>query len=126
MPITSQWGNPQRTFVSTTFTGEWRWAELHNHEQGALSSLLSSEVPLLMDMRRGVWIKPESLDDEVSRSAGFHQRSGVRLVVILLADVATGRLLVQHYRRQNGVCEYIHAMKADEADRLIEHFLSSA
>lgn len=128
MAINAQWGNENQEYIIVTFRNEWTWNELHALESGDLSAMLqqSPSVPLLMDMRLGVWIRPPDLQREIMRSGQVHSQFGVSMVVFTLMDVAIGTLLVQMHSRYAGTnSDYVHAQDMNEALALIDAGLAT-
>lgn len=119
MAIQSDWGDTHQSYVVTSFRHEWTWAELHDHEKNDAIRLLERAPrpnALIMDLRNSVWVKPDNLVDEISRSAALHQHFQTEVVIFVLADIAIGTLLTQLYSRHGwSGCQYVHMTSMDQA-----------
>jgi len=124
MAITSQWGDDTHSCIIVSCVSEWSWDELHNHEQTTLANMLataSQAVKLLLDLKHGVWIKPDSLQDEVAQSGHFHSAYGIAAVAFIIGDAAIGTLLL-HLHQKHGAnnCAYHHANSIERARALLK------
>lgn len=119
MSITSKWGDEVQRCIIVSCLNEWSWSELHDHEQTALANMItnaSQPVNLLIDLKHGVWIKPDSLQAEVEISGRFHRDFGIAAVVFVIGDAAIGTLLLHlHQKHGSSSCRYYYAQNVERA-----------
>lgn len=124
MPIKSHWGDETHTCIIVSCVSEWSWDELHAHEQTTLVNMLTSAsqaVNLLLDLKHGVWVKPDSLQAEVEESGRFHSAYGIPAVVFIVGDAAIGTLLLHLYQRHGSSNSgYYHAQSIERARAILK------
>lgn len=119
MPISSTWGDDRHRSIIVSCISEWSWDELHHHEQTTLRHMVtaaSQAVSLLIDIKHGVWVKPDSLQDEVEVSGQFHHACAIPAVVFVVSDAAIGTLLLHmHQKHGSPITHYYQANTLDHA-----------
>ncbi len=110
--------------ILVSCAGEWSWDELHDHEQTTLTDMLAhvpQSAKLLLDLKHGVWIKPDSLQDEIMRSGQFHSDHGIVAVAFVVSDAAIGTLLLHlHQKHGSKSCTYYHTNSLERARDLLK------
>ncbi len=119
MSISSMWGDESHRCIIISCLSEWSWHELHNHEQTTVSRMVtdtSQAVSILLDLKHGVWVKPDSLQNEVEVSGQFHRTCGIRAVVFVVSDAAIGTLLLHmHQKHGSSTTHYYHTNTLEHA-----------
>jgi len=119
MPISSTWGDESRRCILISCLSEWSWDEFHDHEQTIMRRMVadaSRGISLLIDLKHGVWVKPDSLQDEVELSGQFHRACGIPSVVFIVGDGAIGTLLLHLYQKHGSpITRYYQAHSLDHA-----------